>query len=97
MAKVAGFLVVDEMAKLFSPRQLGYSEGVEAALHAARKFPQNLADEHAMVKLGFRNAFSSVHKDRMLEAVHDLAPFILFVPRLNWKDVVCGCTVTPIS
>ena len=50
--------------------------GAEAAAHAARKFLQNLSDGDAMVKLDFRNAFNSIRRDRMLEAVRDLAPTI---------------------
>lgn len=40
VAKIAGYLMVDEMAELLSPRQLGYGirGGAEAAVHAARKF-----------------------------------------------------------
>ena len=63
------------MAELLSPRQLGYGicGGAEAAVHAARRFLQNLPDQHALVKLDFRNAFNSIRRDRMLEAVRDLA------------------------
>ena len=77
-AKVACLSVVDEMAELLSPRQLGYGVkgGAEVAAHAARKFLQNLSDGSAMVKLDFRNAFNSIRRDRMLEAVRDLAPTI---------------------
>ena len=59
-------------------RQLGYGVhgGVEAAVHAARKYMQNLPSEHAMLKLDFRNAFNSVRRDKVLEAVRDLAPNI---------------------
>ena len=67
------------MAQLLSPRQLGYawcSWGVETAVCAARKFLQILADEHTVVKLDFRNAFNSVHRDRILEAACDLQTLI---------------------
>ena len=78
VAKVACLSVVDEMAELLSPRQLGYGVkgGAEAAAHAARKFLHNLSDGSAMVKLDFRYAFNSIRRDRMLEAVRDLAPTI---------------------
>ena len=78
VAKVAGFSMVDEMADLFSPRQLGYNVhgGAEAVVNAARKFLQNLPDEFVMLKLDFRNAFNSVRRDRLMEAVQDLAPMI---------------------
>ena len=55
VAKLAGNMVVEDMAELLSPRQLGYGirGGAEAAVHAARKFLQNLPAGHAMVKLDF--------------------------------------------
>ena len=78
VAKIAGKLVVGAVAELLSPRQLGYgvNGGVEAAVHASRKYLQNLPSEHAMLKLDFRNAFNSVRRDKVLEAVRDLAPDI---------------------
>ena len=65
------------MATLLSPRQLGYGVrgGAEVAIHAARKYLKDLPDEHAMVKLDF-SAFNSLRRDKMLEAVRDLAPEI---------------------
>ena len=59
------------MAELLSPRQLGYGVhgGVEAAVHASRKYLQNLPSEHTMLKLDFRNAFNSVRRDKVLAAV----------------------------
>ena len=62
--KVTGFLVVDEMAELLSPRQPGYcfQGGFGAAVHTARKFLQNLDQKHAMVKLDFRNEFKCLER-----------------------------------
>ena len=49
----------------------------EAAVHADRKFLMSLPDGQAVVKLDFSNAaFNSVRRDKILEAVHDLAPEI---------------------
>ena len=78
VAKTAGLSVVDSMAELLSPRQLGYGVrgGAEAAVHAARYFLQNLSSGEVLLKLDFRNAFNSIRRDRMLEAVRDLAPDI---------------------
>ena len=78
VAKIAGLSVVDSMAELLSPRQLGYGVrgGAEAAVHAARYFLQNLSSGEVLLKLDFRNAFNSIRRDRMLEAVRDLAPDI---------------------
>ena len=36
----------------------------------------NLSDSHAVVKLDISNAFNTIRRDRMLEAVCDLAPEI---------------------
>ncbi len=78
VAKVAGFSVVGDMAALLAPHQLGYgvSGGAEAAVHAARKFLSNLDPEHAIVKLDFSNAFNSIRRDSMLEAIRSHAPSI---------------------
>ena len=72
-------------------RQLGYGvkEGAEAAAHAARKFLQNLLDGSAMVKLDFRNAFNSIRRDRMLEAVRDLAPTIYQLVHSAYSSSSC--------
>ena len=76
VAKIAGKMVVGAVAELLSPRQLGYGVrgGVEAAVHATRKYLQNLPSENAMLKLDFRNGFNSVRRDKVLEAVRDLNP-----------------------
>ena len=50
------------------------SLGVKAAFHTAKKLLKNEADEHAIVKLDFRNAFNSVRINRMLEGACHLAP-----------------------
>ena len=78
IAKIAGQMVVEDMAALLSPKQLGYGVrgGAEAAVHAARRYLQDLPSGHVLLKLDFRNAFNSVRRDKMLEAVRDLAPEI---------------------
>ena len=67
VAKVAGFSVVDDMAALLAPRQLGYGVrgGAEAAVHAARSFLSDMDPDAAMVKLDFSNAFNSIRRDCM--------------------------------
>ena len=67
-----------EMATLLSPRQLGYgvSQGAEAAVHAARFYLRNIGSNKVLLKLDFRNAFNSIRRDKMLEAVQRLAPSI---------------------
>ena len=78
VAKIAGRMVMADMATLINPRQLGYGVkgGAEAAVHATRKYLKDLPDKHALVKLDFSNVLNSLHRDKMLEAVHDVAPEI---------------------
>ena len=78
VAKIAGHVVMADMATLINPRQLGYGVkgGAEAAVHAARKYLKDLPDKHALVKLDFSNVLNSFRHDKMLEAVHDIAPEI---------------------
>ena len=78
VAKIAGRMVVDDMAELLSPRQLGYGMrgGAEAAVHATRRYLMNLLSGHAQLKLDVKNAFNTVWRDEMLEAVQELAPDI---------------------
>ena len=74
-AKVACFRVREEMADLLAPKQLGYgvSGGAEAAVHAARLFVHNL-EEQCVLKLDFKNAFNSLRRDKMLQAIKGFAP-----------------------
>ena len=78
-AKVASSKVQEEMATLLAPKQLGYSvkSGVEAAIHSARLFLNNISPLKALVKLDFENAFNSLRRDKMLSSVGELAPDIL--------------------
>ena len=78
VAKVAGSLVVGEMAALLAPRQLGYGtkNGAEAAVHAMSVYLCSLNPEKVVLKLDFQNAFNSLRRDRMLEAVFGLAPIL---------------------
>lgn len=78
VAKVACRKVVEEMADILVPRQLGYGVpgGSEAAVHAARRFLSNMDAHHAMVKLDFSNAFNSVRRDCILQSVRSLCPLL---------------------
>ncbi len=78
VAKVASYLVQDEMTRLLLPRQLGYGVrgGAETAIHAARHYLANMSNDDAVVTISFNNAFISLRRDRMLEAVHDLCPVL---------------------
>ena len=74
-AKVASGKVMVEMATLLSPRY-GVSKGAEAAVHAARFYLRNIGSNKVLLKLDFTNAFNSIRRDKMLEAVRCLAPSI---------------------
>ena len=78
VAKIAGIRVLEDMATLLAPCQLGYGirGGAEAVVHAARRYLNELQSDHAMVKLDFKNAFNTVHRDKMLKAVEVLPPTI---------------------
>ena len=78
-AKVAGAKVAEEMGELLAPRQLGYGvkKGVEAAVHATRLYLRTLGPGKAILKLDFRNAFNSIRRDKVLEAVREHVPELL--------------------
>lgn len=48
----------------------------EAAVHEGRLYLSQLQPDHALIKLDFKNAFNSVHMDKMREAVEAIAPSI---------------------
>jgi len=66
------------LSTLFNPIQLGVgvSGGCEAAVHATRRYAENMPATHCIVKLDFINAFNSLHRDAMLQAAHDNIPGI---------------------
>jgi hypothetical protein len=47
---------------------------VEAAVHATRRFLENISNDHVVVKLDFRNAFNTIRRDVILEQTHSLLP-----------------------
>ena len=77
-AKVASFKVRDEMAALLAPHQLGYGVkgGAEAAVHAARLYVQDL-EQRCVVKLDVKNAFNTLRRDKMLQAIQTFTPALL--------------------
>ena len=96
IAKVAGCKVMDAIGEILAPRQLGVGVrgGAEAAVHATRLYLEDLATDKAMLKLDFRNAFNSIHRDKVLAAVLEhspgLYPFVHSVysspSSLFWSD-----------
>ena len=79
--KVACSLVSERAAALLSRRQLGLGVkgGAEAAVHACRSYIENMPQGHVFVKIDFTNAFNTVRRDVILDAVArhllDLLPY----------------------
>ena len=44
-----------------SRSELGYREGCEAAVHAARSYVENMGADDVLVKLDFANAFNCIY------------------------------------
>ena len=61
------------MKDTFTPSQLdsGVSGGCEAAIHATRRFLENMPSNNVVVKIDFSNAFSCIRRDTVLAAVAD--------------------------
>ena len=76
VAKCAGLHVMRTVGAGLAPLQLGcgVSLGCEAAAHAARLYLQNMPPSHLLLKLDFKNAFNSLRRDKMLEAVKENVP-----------------------
>ena len=97
VAKVVGCMVMDAVGEILTPRQLcvGVSGGAEAAVHAMRLYLEDLAPDKAMLKLDFRNAFNTIHRDKVLAAVLKHSPGLYpFVHSVNsspsslfWSDM----------
>ena len=70
---------MDRGAALLAPCQLGFGVrgGVEAAVHAARRFITNLKPGKLFLKIDFKNAFNTVRRDIILEAVAEYFPELL--------------------
>lgn len=78
ISKCANKFAQAKMQNYFEPLQVGVavSGGCEAAVHATRRFCENLRQDEVLVKLDFSNAFNSLSRDAMLIAVADKIPEI---------------------
>ena len=76
VSKCANSFGTNKLSSYFCPLQVGVAVpgGCEAAVHSARRFLQKLPSGHIMVKLDFANAFNSLHRADMLQAVADRIP-----------------------
>ena len=81
-AKCANKYAVEKLSEQFAPIQLGVGvpSGAEAAVHATRRYVGSMPAENVFVKLDFSNAFNTLRRDCMLEAVaKDLPEIYRFV------------------
>jgi len=78
-AKCANFSALKKLSDYFLPFQVGVGSkgGCEAAVHACRRFMTAMPDNHVLAKLDFSNAFNSIRRDAMLNAVAQHIPEIL--------------------
>ena len=78
-AKVACNHAMGASAAMLAPRQLGFgvSGGAEAAVRAARRYLENMERGKLFIKIDFRNAFNTVRRDTILEAVAKHFPELL--------------------
>ena len=74
--KIVSHRVMEEMGTLVRPAQLGYGTrgGCEAAVHATRAFLEEEEETQVLLKMDFRNAFNTIHRDAMLHAVRTHLP-----------------------
>ena len=66
------------MRSLLAPLQLGFGtpSGAEAVVHAACTYLSTMDEGHLMLKLDFKNAFNSIHCDKILKSVQEKAQVI---------------------
>ena len=78
VSKVANQHGITNLSRYFYPRQLGVgrSGGCEAAVHASRRYLENMPQDKIMVKLDFSNAFNSLRRLDMIQAVKNRLPNI---------------------
>ena len=75
-AKCANKYAIAKLASHFASIQLEVSTpgGAEAAIHAVRRYAENFPKDYIIVKLHFKNAFNTLRRDTMLEAIRSGLP-----------------------
>ena len=81
-AKIGVFRMVQSVSSALASLQLGYGvpSGCEAAACAARQYLESMPSNRVLLKVDFRNAFNSVRRDKILEAVK------------NHPSLSCSCS-----
>jgi len=79
VSKIANSCAQESCSNVLAPTQLGVGVkgGAEALVHSARLFLQGMDETRAFVKLDFKNAFNSIRRDAVLEAVAEHRPDLL--------------------
>ena len=74
--KCANKYATAKLASHFAPIQLGIGTpgGAEAAIHAVRRYAENLPKDYIIAKLDFKTAFNTLRRDTMLEAIRRELP-----------------------
>ena len=70
--------VIHSVGSSLSPLQVGCGVplGCEATARATRIYFQNIPSDHILIKLDFQNAFNSLRRDKLLDAVKNVVPEI---------------------
>jgi hypothetical protein len=86
-AKCANGFAVTKLSNMLSPLQLGIGVrgGCEAAVHATRRFLAQIQDGEVVAKLDFSNAFNTLRRDDILDAVATHIPEILHFCLLSYS------------
>ena len=69
-AKCANKYATEKLAAQLTPIQLrvGIPGSTEAAVHALRRYAEDLPNDHIIVRLNFINAFNTLRRDELLKA-----------------------------
>ena len=87
-SKLVARYAQEKLAPVWSPLQLGVGVqgGVEAAVHAARRYVLNINPDKIIVKLDFSNAFNSIRRDAILEVIESTLPDIYDYVQASYAD-----------
>ena len=96
MLVLQSFKVSGHFSVTLAVGRCGTPNGAEAVAYAARQFIHNIPDDHLQLNLDFKNAFNSLRRDKMLEAVGeatpDLYPFV-YSAYAKPSSLFCGNSV----
>jgi len=79
VAKASNRWAISKCSDILMPHQLGIGAkgGAEAIIHASKAFLDCISDSQALIKLDFCNAFNTLRRDCLLEAVVNTIPELL--------------------